>query len=324
MRYVIIGAGAVGCAIGGTLHAAGHDVVLVARGAHGAALRERGLTLITPRERRLLPVPAVGGPDEVDLRADDVLVLTVKTQDTVAALDAWRDRPVAGGGTAGSRLPLLCAQNGVTSEHMALRRFRDVYGVCVLLPSTFLTPGEVIAAGTPYTALLAIGRFPNGSDPTAERVAADLEGAGLLAPVMTEVMRWKYAKLRHNLADAIDAVCGKPSDELRRRAMTEASTVLAAAGIDNATDAEFRDLRADRVRPSPDLDRGGSSTWQSIVRGTGTTEVDYLNGEVVRLGRLHGVPTPVNEVLLDAARESARLGRAPGGVTAEDLLALLE
>ncbi|MBM7774442.1 2-dehydropantoate 2-reductase [Actinokineospora baliensis] len=324
MRYVIIGAGAVGCAIGGTLHAAGHEVVLVARGAHGAVLRERGLTLITPRERRLLPVPAVGGPDEVDLRGDDVLVLTVKTQDAVAALEAWRDRPVAGGATAGARLPLLCAQNGVAGEPMALRRFRNVYGVCVLLPSTFLTPGEVTAAGTPYTGLLAIGRYPHGTDSTAEQVSIDLRDAGFLAPVMTDVMRWKYAKLRQNLANAIDAVCGERSDDLRLRAVTEASIALAAAGIDSASDAEFDDLRANRVTPSPDLGRGGSSTWQSIVRGTGSTEVDYLNGEIVRLGRLHGVPTPVNEVLLDAARESARLGRAPGEVTAEDLLALLE
>ncbi|MEV7023017.1 2-dehydropantoate 2-reductase N-terminal domain-containing protein, partial [Kitasatospora sp. NPDC093558] len=107
MRYIIIGAGAVGGTIGARLHESGRDVVLVARGAHLAALREHGLTFGAPDGTRTLPVPAVSGPEELELRPDDVLVLAVKTQDTAAALAAWAPRPVAGGGTAGERLPLV-------------------------------------------------------------------------------------------------------------------------------------------------------------------------------------------------------------------------
>ena len=69
--------------------------------------------------------------------------------------------------------------------------------------------------------------------------------------------------------------------------------------------------------------RGGGSTWQSLARGTGRVETDLLNGEIVLLGRLHGVPTPVNALLQDVANELARTGAPPASLTEADLLARL-
>jgi 2-dehydropantoate 2-reductase len=97
MRYIIVGAGAIGGTIGGRLFEAGHEVVLVARGPHLDALRARGLRLVTPDGEAALPIPAVGGPGELDLRDGDVLVLAVKTQDAEAVLAEWAWRPVRGG-----------------------------------------------------------------------------------------------------------------------------------------------------------------------------------------------------------------------------------
>jgi 2-dehydropantoate 2-reductase len=324
MRYVIIGAGAIGSSIGGRMHEHGHDVVLVASGAHGSALRADGLTLITPAGRLRLRVPVAAGPEQVRLHADDVLVLAVKSQDSVSALDAWRGQPLPGGGTAGERLPLLCAQNGVANERMALRRFRHVYGACVWLPATFVTPGEVIAPCGPCTGMLVLGRYPSGTDLTCDLVGADLAKSLLLAPVVPDVMRWKYMKLIGNLGNAIEAVCGRRSPELLTRAKAEASEVLTAAGIRYATDAEFAELKGDSVtvREIEGVERGLGSSWQSLVRGKKSIEADYLNGEIVVLGRMHGVPTPVNETLLLAANESARTGRAPGEVTVAELAAM--
>ena len=81
MRYIVIGAGAIGGTIGGRLSVGGHEVVLVARGAHLDALRARGLSLATPDGTSTLDIPAVGGPGELGLREDDVLLLATKTQD---------------------------------------------------------------------------------------------------------------------------------------------------------------------------------------------------------------------------------------------------
>ncbi|WP_328583865.1 ketopantoate reductase family protein [Streptomyces sp. NBC_00370] len=329
MRYIVIGAGAVGGSIGGRLAQAGHDVVLVARGAHRDALREHGLRLVTPDGTRTHALPVVGGPDEIELRPDDVLLLAVKTQDSVAALDAWSLRAV-GDSTAGESLPLICAQNGVEGERLALRRFRRVYGMCVWLPSSLVEPGVVAAPCTPYTGILNLGRYPAGADDTLRRIAADLEKSTLLAPVVPDVMRWKYAKLLANLANAAEAVAGPlVSPEARvlvDRARAEGTAVLDAAGIAYADEAEQEELRADRVDvvPLPGAPRGGGSSWQSLSRGTGSIESDYLNGEIVLLGRLHGVPTPVNETLQRLADSFADGHRPAGSMTLAEVAALLD
>ncbi|WP_329294625.1 ketopantoate reductase family protein [Streptomyces pseudovenezuelae] len=331
MRYIIIGAGAVGGAVGGRLAGAGHEVVLVARGAHHAALRDGGLRLRVPDGEFTYRLPVVDGPAGLGaLRADDVLVLAVKTQDTERALDAWGPAPVEVGGTAAERLPLLCAQNGVEGQRMALRRFRHVYGVCVWLPATFVEPGAVSAAGSPLTGILHLGRYPHGTDGTARRIAADLEKARFEAPVVPDLARWQYAKLLSNLANAVEAVTGPVESEaalaLVDRVRAEGVAVLDAAGIGYASVAEQRALRGDKVTllPLPDAPRGGGSSWQSLTRGTGSIEADYLNGEIALLGRLHGVPTPLNDLLQRLANTYARERREAGSMPPEELVRLAD
>ncbi|MFI8190001.1 ketopantoate reductase family protein [Streptomyces sp. NPDC085946] len=331
MRYIIIGAGAVGGAVGGRLAQAGREVVLVARGAHHDALREHGLRLRVPEGELTYRLPTVDGPGALGaLRPDDVLVLAVKTQDTEAALRAWGPAPVAGGGTAAERLPLVCAQNGVESQRLALRRFRRVYGVCVWLPATHVEPGVVSAAGTPLTGVLHLGRHPHGTDDTARLIAADLEAARFEAPVVPDVARWQYAKLLGNLANALEAVAGARDGEEARalyaRVRAEGEAVLDAAGIAHASPEEQRRVRGDKIREVPlaGAPRGGGSSWQSLSRATGTIEADYLNGEIVLLGRLHGVPTPLNELLQHLANTFARERRAPGSLPLEELARLCD
>jgi 2-dehydropantoate 2-reductase len=321
MRYIIIGAGAVGGSIGGRLFVGGHEVVLVARGAHLEALRERGLRLELPDGDRELKIPAVGGPEELTPRPDDVLVLSVKTQDTAAVLDAWDGY--------GDDPAVVCAQNGVENERLALRRFSHVYGMCVWLPSSYREPGVVRAPSAPLTGLLHVGRYPSGDDAAARRIAADLEASGFVAPVTGDVMAWKYAKLVANLVNAVDAVYGPagegPLPELTARARAEGEAVLDAAGIAYMSVEEQSRVRGERVEPQPVKGEapGGSSSWQSLMRGTGSIETDYLNGEIVLLGRRTGVPTPVNEVLQRTANRLARERRRPGDLSPAERTALL-
>jgi 2-dehydropantoate 2-reductase len=332
MRYIIIGAGAVGGAIGGRLAGAGHEVVLVARGAHHAALRDGGLRFKAPDGEYTHRLPTVDGPTGLgELRADDVLVLAVKTQDTVAALQAWGPAPVAGGGTAAERLPLFCAQNGVEGQRLALRVFRHVYGVCVWLPSTFVEPGFVSAGCAPLTGMLHLGRHPHGTDETARLVAADLEKTGFFeAPVVPDVARWQYAKLLSNLGNALEAVAGPIAGDkagaLYRRVRAEGEAVLDAAGIAYASLEEQQAARGHKVDlvPLDGAPRGGGSSWQSLTRGTGNIEADHLNGEIALLGRLHGVPTPLNDLLQHLANAFARERRAPGSMPVEDLVRLAD
>jgi 2-dehydropantoate 2-reductase len=335
VRYIIIGAGAVGGTIGGCLAQAGHEVLLVARGAHLAALRQRGLLLATPSGTETLPLPAAGGPDEVALRPGDVLVVATKSQDSASVLAEWARQPVDGrDGTAAAELPVVCAQNGVANEAMALRRFRQVYGMCVWLPATHVAPGEVAAHGQPKAGLLVVGRYPTGTDATIEQIAADLAGSRLVAPVSADVMRWKYGKLLGNLGNAFQALCGTeqagrpgaaPAVQSRVRDLiaAEGTAVLGAAGIGYATNAELSEARGQQVEAGqvPGTPHSGGSSWQSLARGTGSIEADFLNGEIVLLGREHGVPAPVNEALQRLANRAAAGRVPPGSTTPAQILA---
>lgn len=326
VRYVIIGAGAVGGTIGGLLAEAGRDVVLVARGAHLDALRSGGLHLTTPSGARTLRVATASGPEDVDLRPDDVLVLAVKSQDTAATTEQWAGRPVAGGRTAGQDLLLVCAQNGVDNERTALRRFARVAGMCVWLPATFLEPGRVSAAGSPVTGVLTLGTVPasDPTDPDLARVGTDLEAAGFRAPVAPDVLAWKYAKLLSNLGNAVDALCRRDdaARELTSAAVTEGRAVLAAAGIAPVDPEEERRARDGfTLVDLPGAPRAGGSTWQSLTRGARTVEAGYLNGEIVLLARLHGAVAPVNATLQRLVEHAAATGQRPGSLDAADVLA---
>ncbi|WP_346118110.1 ketopantoate reductase family protein [Micromonospora coerulea] len=315
MRYVIIGAGAVGGTIGVRLGEAGRDVTLVARGAHLEAIRDRGLTLRSPDGTVTWRGPATDGPPAEPLPADAVLMLTVKSQDTDAALATWVDAPVEGGGTAGERLPLALAQNGVANERAALRLFARVHPVCVWLPATHLEPGVVVANGYPHPGMLHLGRYPSGSDDTSRAVAADLTAAGFVAPVRDDVMRWKYGKLLGNLGNGLQALFGRDVPEgLTERVRAEGVAALAAAGIAHTSPEEEAAERGDQVRHRPvdGEERAGGSTWQSLARGAGSAETDHLNGEIVLLGRLYGVPTPANAAVQLAVRRAVR-ERIPAG-----------
>ena len=326
MRYVVVGAGAIGGVIGGLLVAARRDVVLVARGRQLEVLRSDGLTVATADGVVHVHPAAVAGPDDIGLRPDDVLVLAVKSQDTVAALEAWADRPVLGGGTAAAGLRVVCAQNGIDNERAALRRFAHVVGMCVWLPATFLEPGRVSAGSTPVPGVLTLGPVPVGG-PAPTDIAADLVAAGFRSPVVDDVMAWKAYKLLSNLANAVEALCGTdwdaPARELGARATAEGRAALTAAGVPVLSDDAHDTARADFQMARLPGDDGGGSSWQSLVRGTGSIEADYLNGEIVLLGRLHGVPTPVNALLQRRSRQAALAGTPPGSIAAAELLALV-
>jgi len=325
VRYVIIGAGAVGGTIGALLHQHGFQVTLVARGDHLSAIQRQGLRLARPDGERVVELPAVAEPDGLVLEPDTVLLLTTKTQHSQAALEAWADVPVRGGGVAGDELPVVCAQNGVASERFALRWFARVYGVCVWLPATFLEPGVVAAEGHPYPGMLHLGRFPAGQDGTARRLAEDLSASGFATRLPADVMRWKYGKLLGNLSNGLQALFGAGDEEIARRLRAEGTAALAAAGIPHTSREEEAAERGDRVQihPVAGRPRGGGSTWQSLARGAGSVEVDYLNGEIVLLGREHGVATPTNLAVQRAVRRAVRTRIPAGRFPAEEFQALL-
>ncbi|CAN5586630.1 2-dehydropantoate 2-reductase N-terminal domain-containing protein [soil metagenome] len=315
MRFVVIGAGAIGGVVGGYLAQSGQDVALVARGEHGRRIAAHGLTVETPQGAFVVHPPTAATPAELGLADGDVVLLAVKGQDTVGALDALAE---AGASRA---LPIACLQNGVANEAVAAERFDHVYGVTVMAPTLHLEPGVVAAKAGPVPAILDIGCYPDGTDATAEAIAAAFTEGGMVSEVRPDIMRWKWAKLLMNLGNAIEVVCGPAArfSDLGKAVNREGRAVLDAAGIAYASAEEDRDRRGDILQWTPDAATGGS-TWQSATRGT-PLETDLLTGEIVRLGAAHGVPTPVNALLVELAAEQSARGEGAGSRSPDDVLA---
>ncbi len=331
-RYLIIGAGAVGGGLGGRLVEAGRDAVLVARGDHLTAMQNRGLRLRTPTMDVTVPVVAVSGPSQLRLAPTDVLVVATKTQQLATVLGDWVDAPVHDGdrvvGTAGERLPLFTATNGVAAETLAHRYFARVFGVCVWMPAARLEPGEVVLRGVPVSGVLHVGRVPApttaADDRLLDQLARDWTAAGFGIRRPDDVMPWKHRKLISNLGNVFEALLGttEGASPLIGAAAAEARAVFDAAGIEYTGDAEEEAARASGFRVEPvagvvgDL---GGSTWQSLIRGTGDIETDYLNGEIAAIAHRCGGTAPVNATLARLGRQAVLAGRRPGDLDLEDL-----
>jgi 2-dehydropantoate 2-reductase len=318
MRFVVFGAGAIGGVVGARLHQSGHDVALIARGRHFEAIRRDGLTLETPNERAVLAIPVVDSPEGLDWSGDEVVLLAVKSQDTAGALAGLR-------ALAPSRTPVVCVQNAVENERVALRLFEDVYGAVVMSPTGHLEPGIVQAYGTWMSGVIDLGCYPSGVDERSREIAEALAASHFSSESRPDVMRFKYAKLISNLPNAVDAIVepGPGAAELSRLAQDEGRAVLDAAEIEFVAD-EANDVLARWKRlalaPIAGRERAGSSTRQSLARGL-SLETDYLNGEISLIGRMHGLPTPVNDALCRLSVRAVRDRLAPQSVPAEDVLA---
>jgi 2-dehydropantoate 2-reductase len=216
-------------------------------------------------------VPAVEHPGDLEVGEGDVVVLAMKTQDTERALTELA-------AVAPPSVPVVCAQNGVENERLALRRFPAVHAMCVMLPATFLEPGVVVAHGTPQSGILDVGRYPAGVDDTTVEVAAALDASGFSSRADPAVMRLKHAKLLLNLANALEAASGPDGrrSTLVARAKREALACYAAAAST---------LRRRRRR------RSGGGTWCASRRSRGRSGAAGRRGRAWRGGRGRSRPT---------------------------------
>ena len=192
-------------------------------------------------------------------------------------------------------------------------------------PATF-APVWWSPTALPVTGLLDVGRYPSGVDATVVSLADAIDATSFLSLARPDIMRWKYRKLVMNLANAAEALGGPAArtSPVVKEAQREGTEALVAAGIAVAS------VEEDRARRSDHLSMGtaerakwrGGSSWQSLERRTGAIEADFLNGEIVLLGALFGVATPVNALSTRLAQRVARQGQAPAKMDLGTLSAL--
>lgn len=318
-QIAVFGAGSVGCYLGGCLAVAGADVVFVGRATIGAMLREHGLTLtdLHGRQQRLVRDRIRFEQDARALAAADLVLVTVKSA-------ATGDAAAALAGVLKPGAVVISFQNGL--HNAALLRAQ--------LPAQHVLPGMV-----PFNIVQRDeGRFHCGSDgvlavqrdPALAPFRAAFAAAGLPLAEHDDMPAVQWAKLLLNLNNAVNALSGLPlKTELSQRdfrrclalAQHEAIELLAAArqplarltplparwipSLLGVPDPLFR-LLANRMLAIDPLAR--SSMWEDLEAGR-STEIDWINGEVLKLAAAQGRTAPVNARLVELVRAAGRGGR---------------
>ena len=146
-------------------------------------------------------------------------------------------------------------------------------------------------------------------------------------------MPWKYAKLLLNLLNVLQACLSdyEDSSNLRGLVRTEALTCFSAAQIECADKTQVRQRAVSSAGQPlvpmldiPGYPRTAGSSWQSLARGTGDIETEYLNGEICLLGRQIGLPTPANNACVQMARQTVSQGLGPNHFSCAQLEQLIE
>ena len=296
VRAAVLGAGAVGCYYGGMLARAGNDVTLIGRPAHVDAVRARGLRFEALGFDETVAVRASTEPAAV--RGAQLVLFSVKSTDTdeAAAQMAPHLEPGA---------IVVSLQNGVDNvERLQARLAQPVLGAAVYVASEMAGPGHLKHHGRGDLVIGGFGRaLPEG---VLAQARAWLEGAGIAVTVSPNVAGELWAKLVANCAyNALSAIARMPYGKMiqvpgvrdvMRDVIDETLAVAKASGVVMAADVAERTFRIADAMPTQ-----YSSTAQDLARGK-RTEIEHLNGYVVRRGEALGVPTPANRALAALVR----------------------
>jgi len=300
MQVAVIGAGAVGCYYGGLLLRAGHDVTFIGRPVHVDAINANGLLLDLKTFKGHLPAKAA--TDTTTLAPPDLVLVCVKSADTEQA----------GRALAGHLRPdtsVLSLQNGVdNSQRLSAVIGQAVIPAVVYVGSEMAGPGHIRHHGGGD---LAIGRSP-----PSEALAQALEAAGVHTTISDDIEVTLWSKLVINCAfNALSAVADisygpmlevEGAKDVVTRAVQEAIAVARANGVSLPDDLLANILNIPTMMPQQK-----SSTAQDLARGK-PSEIDFLNGHVVRKGAELGVPTPTNhalQVMVKLAERSKAMSR---------------
>lgn len=296
MNICILGAGALGCAIGGALAEAGADVTLVNRSpAHVAAINAHGLTLVTPDGERVVAVRAATSC--AGLGEADVVVVLVKSFDTRSAMEGARS-------IVGPDTVVLSLQNGLGHEVILAEIVgpERVMAGKTYVGGVMLGPGRILSGVTGKRTV--IGELDGTVTPRVQRIADVFNRAGLRTEVSDNILGTAWDKLLINVATgALSGITGLVYGELYAIPAVR-DTALAAVAEAMAV-ARAGGVRLSMHEPVEAWDRAAAglpfafktSMLQSLEKGS-ITEIDFINGAVVRAGARVGVPTPVNAALV--------------------------
>ena len=290
LKVAVMGAGAVGCYYGAMLARAGHDVVLIARPQHVQAISRTGLRLQTAHFDEQVQLAA--STDASAVLGADVVLFCVKSTDTESA--GAMIEPFLRADAL-----VLCLQNGVDNADRLRARLpqHDVAAAVVYVATEMAGPGHVKHNGRGELVIAP----STSAAVSSQALAQALIAAGVPTEISGNVRGALWAKLTLNCAyNAVSAITQLPYgktvpgvgiEEVTRDLVAECLAVAAAEGVEIPGD-----INAAVRKIAQTMQDQYSSTAQDLARGK-LTEIDYLNGFIVRRGEALGIATPVNRVM---------------------------
>jgi 2-dehydropantoate 2-reductase len=300
MKIVVLGAGALGCALGSVLTEGGHEVWLVNRGQeHVEAMNRHGLKVRENGVDRFVKVHAASTCTGVDLTsgAIELIIVLVKSFHTKEAIESAKH-------ILSRETLVLSLQNGLGHEDI----LSEIVGEERVLAGKTYAGGVLLGAGHIISGTKAkethIGELNGSKSSRVNRIAEVFNQAGLITYVSENIMGTIWDKLLVNVATgALSGITRLPYGELYR--LTEVETCAIAAVAEAMAVAKVKGIKLSVTDPKQPWVKAASglpyefkaSMLQSLEKRS-ITEIDFVNGAVVRLGGLLGVPTPVNQTLL--------------------------
>jgi|SRR5689334_5878576 len=309
MKIAVMGSGGVGGFYGGRLAHAGCDVTFVARGAHLAAMRERGLVIENETQGDIhLPVVKVTD-DPAKIGPVALVIVAVKLWDTEAAARAVR--PIVGPDTA-----VLSLQNGVIKDDILRREFRaeSVMGGVGYVATHIARPGVIHQTGRLQR--MVIGEYDGRRSPRVEWLHAALLRAGIQAEISDDIRRTLWEKYVFLVGlSATTTTMRATMGPIRENAQTRSflfDIMQEVVAVGRALDVALpEDYAKERLEFADGVPAEMTSSMHHDLQRGNPLEVAWLSGGVVQLGKQAGVPTPANRAVWDilALHAGGRDGR---------------
>ena len=318
MKISVIGSGAIGALVAGYLAEAGADITLVARPRDAAVITANGLVIEGVRGQKIVPISAV---EEAPAGAE-LIILAVKTQDITAALAQNRK--------ALSGVPVLSVQNGLRADELIRETVPEelIISSIVVFGATYLEPGRITHN---FEGDWIIGKFFTQNDSIVTEISDILRKAFSIY-ITDGIGGMKWLKLFLNLNNCLPALIGESMQatfpklqmsQIAIRLWKEALRVVDAAGIKLVSLPDFPE---ESLRGLAGMEIGEASLiYANIMSGLSTeplygsilqslkrgrpSEIDYLNGEIVRLGERTDTPVPLNKRVVEMVRHVEKTGK---------------
>ena len=303
-RYIIFGSGAVGSTVGGLLTLNRKNAVLIGRKEHVQKINRDGLQLNSYQDSFKIKIPSYCSIAEFQIQKNDVVILTVKSQDTLKSIKEIRNYYP-------EETPIISLQNSVLNEPEIAKHFPNCYGGVFRMTSFIPSAGSV---NYRQIGRIILGKYPEGKDDFIQKVVDDLEDSGFDVSISEQIMNDKWLKLALNVTSVATGIFSNPkidrnlTNQVKIKLLEEIEIVLKSENIDatpcSLKDKTIREMIENFKKPAKPYKPKipvYNSTWQDLQKSK-PLEADYFLGVIIELAQKSNILVPLHKKVLEMCK----------------------